>query len=264
VLRRVLALAALGGMVILTWASSAAAQTIDMRERVSAARSLPLLLVKLGDTSPPLSGSDMKSAVISRVYDGPRTGARELGVLLGRRVLLPNNEWGVDVTCRMHGEAERKRWLTLMVADESYGALALALGFRGTFAHLPPAACGLPVWWPMQTTDLSGSSGHVAPFELYTLPAAPGEIAYTGKPVVINPERVYRLLRVHDGVIELRQEWVLDTAHEGDLHPTTPDEREWLAWAHRQPIPPTIRINIADIVDAEGRVQLTVAYPYGC
>jgi hypothetical protein len=251
---------------VLSCVQLAAVQAIDMRERVSALRRLPVMAVNVDLDAEALSllESPRQEAILSRVYAGPRQDARELGVLIGRRVQRDDGVSGIDVVCRMGGEAERPRWLTVSSNEVEGGAIVLAMAFRDNgWALLPPTACGLPVWWPMRTTDLIGRSDadgseSVVPWGLYQVPAVRGQIAYTGRPAVLDPEQAYRILRIHDGVIELRQEWVLDTADgsEGDAG--------WLAWARRQPIPPTIRIRIADLIDADGRLHVSAAYPYGC
>lgn len=204
-----------------------------------------------------------KEAILSHVYDMPRAGARELGVIIGRLVIVREefesggDTLGVELVCRLDGAAVRPRWVEQHTFE--YGTTALAMELRlardgqPEWAKLPPTACGEPVWWPMQSTDVHGDVGD-APGGLYSLPAIPGEIAYTGARVRLDPEAAYRILRIHDGVMEVRRQIASDLDLEG-----TP-----IAFEPPSTVPPTIRVKLSDVIDADGRLRLKIAYPITC
>jgi hypothetical protein len=270
--------------MVVGWGAQAAAQPLDMRTRVSALGYVPFVWVTLTEEGMKSVLEADAGVVVSRVYAGPREGARELGVIVARHVddlpgPLPK---GVELVCRMQGETGRSRWLGISDEESEHGVNALVMdyrprppgrpdretnGFYPKWVQLPPTACGLPVWWPMETTDLRGNYERAAG-DLYVLPAVHGVIAYTGRSVTLDPEGVYRILRMHDGVIELRRQIGLD------LEPREEDvfgpaeareefrqEREFL---RQELIPPTIRIRISDVIDADGRLRLSVAYADPC
>jgi len=281
------------GLVLAVAVSSseaAAAGPLDMRARVSALRYLPMMSVSVtSDAIRSLHTSESsrlrdlcrdiakakcypkslqpKEAVLSRVYDQPRAGARELGVIIGRRVAVSEPESGgdmvgIELVCRLHGEAARPRWVEQHTFE--YGTTTLGMEFRLTrdgkaaWAKLPPAACGRPVWWPMQSTDVRGDLMTEVPGDLYSFPAIRGEIAYTGAPVRLDPQAAYRLLRIHDGVMDVRRQIESDINLEG-----TPSEgAPYVVPAGT--LPPTIRVKISDVIDADGRLRLSVAYPLSC
>jgi hypothetical protein len=182
----------------------------------------------------------------------------------------------------MQGEAERPRWLGISDDESEYGVNALVMdyrprptvrpdrdenGFYPKWVQLPPTACGLPVWWPIGTTDLRGN--YEAPGgDLWVLPAVHGVIAYAGTSVTLDPEVPYRILRMHDGVIELRRQIGLDL-EPGEEDVFGPPEaieesRRERAFLRQELIPPTIRIRISDVIDADGRLRLSVAYADPC
>jgi hypothetical protein len=283
--RLVLPLASAITIALAPCATVCGAGRTDMRARVTALRYFPFMSVQLSteaysslyhpeylrlsevcrandDAKCFAKSLQPKEAVLSRVYDQPRAGARELGVIIGRLVVVPEradigDTLGVELVCRLHGAGARPRWVEQHVFE--YGTLALGMEFRlarngeAEWAKLPPTACGEPVWWPMRSTDVQGSQAE-APGGLYSLPAVHGEIAYTGTPVRLDPQATYRILRIHDGVLEVRRQIQADLDLDGTpLAPPPPG-----------PVPPTIRIKLGDVLDADGRLRLRVAYPGLC